>query len=83
MSSLQSCELPRGVVEATPAESALRHRKQEIRNYYITPFYQIIYPGKMANFGAPGGFIKVTKWGKKESSCNKIKHTNFTCSATV
>lgn len=53
------------MAQAAPAESAPRHRKQAIRNYYILPFSQIIYLGEMTNFGASGGFIKVTKRGKK------------------
>lgn len=66
MSSLQSWELLGAVVQAAPAESAPRHRKWVIRNYYRLPFAQIIYLGKMTNFGAPGGFIKVIKKGKKK-----------------
>lgn len=52
-------------MQAAPAESAPRHRKQVIRNNYILPFSQIIYLGKMTKFGAPGGYIKVAKRGKK------------------
>lgn len=31
----------------------------------------------MTNFGAPGGFIKVTNREKTNLSCSKIKHTQI------
>lgn len=63
-------------MQAAPAEFAPRHRKQVIRNYYILPFSQIIYLGKLQILVLQVSSSKLPR-EKNILSCSKIKHTEI------